>query len=44
MLQTHLKWRVKHNLDHILEEDFSEMEQEFPFDLEGVDYNGAPSM
>jgi hypothetical protein len=29
-------------MDNILNEDYSTMEEEFPIDLDGVDYYGRP--
>jgi len=42
MLLTTLKWRKDQNIGNLLNEDFSEFEKKYPFNIEGVDKEGRP--
>jgi hypothetical protein len=37
-----LRWRKEYRMDEILDEDFKTMEQQYPIDLDGIDYEGRP--
>lgn len=41
-LREALKWRKKNNIDGILEEDWREMEEQFPYQFNTTDKEGRP--
>lgn len=42
-LEKTIAWRKENKMDTILIEDFSDIENEYPFYLDGVDKQGRPS-
>jgi len=42
MLRENLKWRKENNMDTILDEDFSELDRDYPFQIEYEDKEGKP--
>jgi hypothetical protein len=39
-----LSWRKDYRMDEILDEDFSDMEEDFPAEMNAFDYTGRPGM
>lgn len=37
-----IKWRQEFNMSNILQEDFRDLEQQFPLRMDAVDYIGRP--
>lgn len=42
MLMQHLRWRQQNKIDAILEENFSDMESDFPYEMDTYDVKGQP--
>ncbi|XP_035714226.1 SEC14-like protein 2 isoform X2 [Folsomia candida] len=42
MLINNLEWRKENGIDTILDEDWSDFEKDFPFDIQGCDKEGRP--
>lgn len=43
MLMNNLKWREDNRMDSILEEDFSDFEEDFKYWIKAFSYDGKPS-
>lgn len=39
-----LDWRKKNGMDSILDEDFSDMESDYKYFIDGFDYQGRPGI
>jgi len=42
MLEQSLQWRRENKMDSILQEDFSQLQKNYPYWVDGVDYHGRP--